>query len=62
MASPLCVLYLLHITDSPTNTAPTSQHAINGTLGMQQFTLWSTSIYDDAYHGGWDVKCLDSGG
>lgn len=52
MASLLCALHLLHITDSPTNTAPTSQHAIDGTRGMQQFTLWSTSIYDDADHGG----------
>lgn len=31
MPSPLCALHLLHITDSPTYTAPTSQHAIDGT-------------------------------
>ena len=59
---PLCALHLLHITDSPIYTAPTSQHAIDGTRGMQQFTLRSTSIYDKADQGGRDVKCLDSGG
>lgn len=62
MPSPLRALHLLHITYSPTYTAPTSLHAFDGTWRMQQFTLRSTSIYDKVDHGGRDVKCLDSGG
>lgn len=58
MHSLLCALHLLHITDSPPPyTVPTSQHAVDGTSGMQQFTLRSTSIYDNADNGDemWDV-------